>query len=443
MIEIGREYEIYIRDMSVDMEGIGEFEGRVFFVKDAIFGQTCIAEVTGVKKNIVFAKSVGVKEQSPYYVSKNDSAGGCMYSSISYEGQLILKENSVRNVIQRISKIPQEKVRSIISPEILKNYRNSTTFFIDDRKKKCGFYILNTNDLVEVDDCLIHSDISMEVYKYGRKNLIGIGIKSVNVKISRETREVMIVFTMLKTSDRLIEHIEKLDEIIEGLGYFLESVYEVGKNTKLVAGRPTVLDKIGDVKYEVGPSTFRQVNSYFTKTMYDKIKAIVESIDLKEKYLIDMYCGTGAIGIYLKDSVDEFVGVDSNRDNILLANRNATINNSINSYFLKGKSEDILSKYLKGDIEGIENLNLKSSVEIIKKANIAILDPARKGCDRVLIETLIESDIDNIIYLSCNPSTLARDLKVFAEGGFSVEYIEPMDNFPFTNHVECLALIKR
>ena len=242
--------------------------------------------------------------------------------------------------------------------------------------------------------------------------------------------------------------LQMMDEMVEETGYSLESVYInvnkektssiYGKETLLLAGKKTILDKIGDLDIEISPLSFYQINPAMTVPLYDKI---LEYAGLNgSENVLDLYCGVGAIGLYCASNAGSVLGIESVRDAVLDANRNAVINGIVNARFLLGKAEELVPKLLDPDSE--EKLD-EEGARIARNADVVILDPPRSGCPTPLLEAVASVTPSRIVYVSCDPATLARDIKVLTDLGYTFVEATPVDMFPWTLHVECVALMTR
>ncbi|MEA4986438.1 MAG: 23S rRNA (uracil(1939)-C(5))-methyltransferase RlmD, partial [Anaerovorax sp.] len=189
-------------------------------------------------------------------------------------------------------------------------------------------------------------------------------------------------------------------------------------------GKPTITDQVGDLVFEISPKSFYQVNPVQMKVLYDKV--VEFSALTGEETVLDLYCGVGTIGLYCASKAKRIIGIESEKAAVIDANRNAVINGIVNAEYICGKSEEVLPKRLK-DV----------------KADVVILDPPRVGCHAELLEAVLKVDPKRIVYVSCDPATLARDIKVLGEGGYSVKEVQPVDMFPWTGHCEVVTLLQR
>ena len=241
-----------------------------------------------------------------------------------------------------------------------------------------------------------------------------------------------------------------LDDAIYEAGYNLESVAVninkdvdtgeiMGDDTQIIAGSNVITDMIGELTFEISPTSFYQVNPVQVTRLYDKVREYCDFGSYEEPPVImDLYCGVGTIGLYCADAAEAVVGIEVVKDAVINANRNAVINNIVNARFIQGKAEEILPEYMAGSDKADVQLS-----EQLQKSRIAIMDPPRAGSRPELMDAIAAANVDRIIYVSCDPATLGRDIKYLEEKGFSFIEATPVDMFPWTSHVECVVLMSK
>ncbi|NLY81864.1 MAG: 23S rRNA (uracil(1939)-C(5))-methyltransferase RlmD [Clostridiales bacterium] len=432
--------ELEIIDMSQEGNGIGKYDNVVVFVEGAILGEVVKVEIIKAKKSFMLAKAIETIKASEYRTEEEcryeKVCGGCSLLNVSYEGQLKIKSKAVTDKLKRIAKIENPKVNPIIAMDNPYRYRNKTKFSVND--KRVGFFKKKSNTVVcDCLECKIQPDVSMAVAEALRQFIIEDHIKkgvfeSVTVKIAEGTGQVMVVFNIngkgIPNSDKLIIMINEEINNLEDM-HVLSSVVQIigsGKAT-LLAGEKTITDKVTmgkEFNFEISAESFYQVN---TKQMIKLYEKVMEYADLKgDETVYDLYCGVGTIGLTLADKAKYVVGIDSVKEAVLNANRNATINNIVNAIYKHGKAEDILPELITE-----------------RPSDVVILDPPRNGCDERLLNTIAESDAKKIVYVSCDPGTLARDIKILEDQGYKFIEATPLDMFPWTVHVETVVLMSR
>ena len=432
-MEKGDIIEIKIDDMLDDGRGFGRKDGLAVFVNGGVLGDVVHAEVAKTKKSVVEARFLSIKEPSPYRIDADcpfaGECGGCSLQELNYDSQLELKKNQVASKLARLGGIENPIIEEVIGAETLKYYRNKATFAVGPHGE-VGFYKNKSHFVIDIDDCMLQTDAAMVAADALRAFLKETKIRDINqmvVKTAFHTEEVMVV---LESDKKDIPQIDKLVEMIDDAvysteKYSLESVAVItGNKCNIIAGKPTILDKIGDLDFEISPQSFYQVNPEQMVKLYQRAK---DYADLTGKEtVLDLYCGVGTIGIFMADQSEKVIGIESIKPAVLDANRNSVINGIINTRYYAGKAEEVLP-----EIE-------------IDKVDVAIVDPPRAGCDETLLETLIKLSPEKIVYVSCDPGALARDVKYLGEHGYEFKKCTVVDQFPWTNHVEVACkLVKK
>lgn len=449
--------------------------------------------------------------------------GGCALGGIAYDAQLELKERQVREKLQRLAGLDDPVIRPIIGMEPDDNeglgcyrYRNKAQFPVSTggiitRKgglvenlgePAVGFYRAKSHEVVDCGDCYLQSMAAMaaadalrtfmeedNITAYDPKWDKGL-IRHLIVKTAFSTGEVMVVLVIngkgIPNASKLVE---MLDDAIYEVGYSLESVVLnikksggvkkartekeqiqamsgeiMGDENVVIAGKNVIREVVGDLEFEISPSSFYQVNPVQMKRLYDKVKEYcgdeVKSGD-DCPVILDLYCGVGTIGLYCADIAEAIVGIEIVKEAVIDANRNAVVNGIVNARYICGKAEELLPKYVAYALDNAEASSASSDNAIsndssaeqnkldpqlatwIKNAGVAILDPPRAGCRPELLEAVAKVGVDKIVYVSCDPATLARDIKLLGEMGYEFIEATPCDMFPNTNHVECVSLLQK
>lgn len=440
---------VYIEDLTHDGNGVGKVDGYPLFIQGALPEETVEVHVLKTLKNYGFAKVVDIKEASPNRVEAPciyfDKCGGCQLQHLTYEGQLAWKENMVRNVMKRIGKIdaPVRFVKGMDNPW---NYRNKSQipFGVGEAGPVAGFYKSRTHSIVDMERCLIQTEEADAMMAGLKKELEGLGVVPYNeethqgmlrhvvVRVGRATGEVMVVLVTKKRKfpqkEKVVEGIRKLvpnvTSIVQNINADKTNVI-FGNETIGLWGKETIEDTIGDVRFEISARSFYQVNPIQTEVLY---KQALDYAGLTgEETVIDAYCGIGTISLFLAEKAKKVLGVEIVEQAIEDAKRNAALNGFENTYFEAGPAEVVIPRWYE---EGI-------------RADVLVVDPPRKGCDEKLLSTIIEYKPKRVVYVSCNPSTLARDLRILEDGGYKTIEVTPVDMFPHTTHVECVALMSR
>lgn len=478
-MEKGQTCRVTIEDMSTEGQGIGRVDGMAVFVAGAILEDTVDVEITKVKKNYAFAKTVDVVQASPFRVTPpckyDKECGGCRLQDLSYEGQLKLKRKMVTDKLIRLAGIEEPKVNETIGMENPYRYRNKAQLPIScggiitrkggilENLGECaiGFYKAKSHDVINCDQCLIQAEPAEKVAQIVRDYMIeekltawdpkwerGL-MRHVIIKTATNTGEVMVVVVMngktLPNGEKLVnmlnDAINELPVREDGVEYSLECVATSTHRKKTseimggpcitIAGKPTITETIGHMQFEISPNSFYQVNSVQMVHLYDKV-AEYAALTGKETVL-DLYCGVGTIGLYLANKAKKVVGIESEKSAVLDANRNAVINGIVNAEFVCGKAEEALPKLMEQKEEEFG----------VGHPDVVILDPPRAGCFPNLLDAVVAAAPQRIVYVSCDPATLARDIKILCEKGYEFVEATPVDMFAQTMHVETAVLLVR
>lgn len=458
MIEKGQNYDLTIEDMSMEGKGIGRIEGMAVFVDGAVVGDVVKAELTKLKKNYAFGRLTEILEPSIHRIepccSYSQDCGGCSLQALSYEAQLKLKKKMVEDKLIRIGGIENPVVHDTIGMDKPWRYRNKAQFPVGEAA--VGFYKAKSHQVVNLSECLIQSEPAEKLANVLREYMktdhipaydenTGKGlIRHLIVKTAFGTGEVMAILVIngkgLPNGEKLVYMMEDAIEEIgpdpdTGVEFTLESVIVninkkktseiMGEASMTLAGKPTILEQAGKLSFEISPLSFYQVNPVQMVELYDKA---LEYADLTgEETVLDLYCGVGTIGLYCASKAKKVIGIESLKSAVMDANRNAVINSIVNAEFIYGRVEEELPKLLE---QGV-------------RADVVILDPPRAGCDPALLDAVAEANPSRIIYVSCDPATLARDIKILCEKGYEFKEAQPVDMFPMTGHVETVVLMSR
>lgn len=450
------EIELTIEDMGVSGEGIGKTEGMTFFVKDALIGDHIRAGITKLKKNYGYARLLEILTPSPWRVQPrcqfHRQCGGCQIQALDYKKQLEFKQNKVLGNLQRIGGFADPPMESVIGMENPYHYRNKAQFPIGKDKTGhiiAGFYAGRTHQIIPNRDCALGVSVNKDILDiiigimekkgiepYDEQSRNGL-VRHVLIRYGFHTGEIMVCIIIngnkLPFADVFVEELCKLK------GMTSISVNINRKNTNVIMGeevtilwgQPFITDYIGDVAYHISPLSFYQVNPVQTEKLYS---LALEYADLKGTEIVwDLYCGIGTISLFLAQRAKKVYGIEIVPQAIRDARENATINNIDNVEFFTGKAEEILPDFYKKEEKEGKN----------PRADVIVVDPPRKGCDKTLLDTILKMKPEKIVYVSCDSATLARDLKILCQGGYELKRVRPVDQFCHTSHVETVALLVR
>ena len=488
----GERFEIDIIDLNREGDGFGRAEGLAVFVPGTVPGDRAEVECMESKKNFARGRITRLLAPSEDRVEPfcpyAETCGGCNLQMMSYDAQLALKEKWVTDALVRIGGLENPEVHEIIAMEEPFRYRNKAQFPVgrttgDEKKKQAcriGFYKHKSAEVVNCNICMIQTEPAERVAEAVRRWVkatkipiydpaTGTGVlRHVIVRTAFGTGEVMVILVaadrripdtelllkdITKMLDALSEDINKAvreaaekpdspyakpllpGEEEEDYGFYLESLIlnvnkkkgreVMGHDCITLAGQPTIKDYLFGLQFEISPLSFYQVNPIQTERLYS-IAAQYADLSGGETVL-DLYCGVGTIGLVLSGRAGRVIGIESVKAAVLDANRNAVINGIVNAEFRCGKAEEELPKLL---AEGIV-------------PDVVILDPPRAGCDPALLEAVLAAAPARVVYVSCDPATLARDIKILCAGGYKFIEAQPVDMFPHTGHVEAIILMTR
>lgn len=487
---------VVIEDIGTDGEGIGKIQGYTLFVKDAVIGDTVQARITKCKKNYGYARVEKVMQPSPFRAEPkcrlHRSCGGCQIQAMSYERQLLFKQDKVKNHLMRIGGFPQELLEAVTEPIVgMENpwhYRNKAQFpvgYDKEGKLVTGFYAGRTHDIIANTECALgaseNRQILEAVLEYMQENHVaayreqeGTGlVRHVLIRTGFHTGEIMVCLVVngagLPKEEELVR---KLLELPLGVG---EAVSEketseaasegagavggasgsrrricsislsenrertnviMGKSIRLLWGRERITDTLGGIRFDISPLSFYQVNPLQTEKLYG---LAVEYAGLTGKETVwDLYCGIGTISLWMAKRAKQVYGVEIVPQAIQDARENAKNNGITNAEFYVGGAEEVLPDfYQKAAVRKQRADEKKLHPDVI------VVDPPRKGCDEKCLETMLVMQPERIVYVSCDSATLARDLKILCEGGYRLQKVRAVDQFGHTVHVETVALLTR
>ena len=469
-MEKNQEFLLEITDMTEEGAGVGkQFDACScvsfpWFVKDAVIGDRIRAAATKVKKNYGFARLVQVLEPSADRVQPEcpiaRACGGCQLQQISYRAQLAFKENRVRSALTRIggfSEIPE--FEPIIGMNTPWRYRNKAQYPVSRDKNGriiAGFYAEHTHSVIRCEDCRIGAKTDRTVLEkvlewmekcrispYDETSGKGI-LRHVLIRTSRTTGEIMVCLvinaeTLPAQKELLALLLPDRRETERKGGYIATVSYSVNtKDTNVILGEKIVTvfgdgyitDSIGGLSFHISPQSFFQVNPEQVEKLYGKA---LEYAQLSGKETVwDLYCGVGTISLFLSKKAEKVYGVEIVPKAIEDARDNARRNGIDNAEFFVGSAEEVVPAWMEAE-----------SDETRKHPDVICVDPPRKGCDEICLKTILEAAPERIVYVSCDPATLARDLKFLCANGYALEKVCPVDMFPQTVHVETIVLLQR
>ena len=453
---------VEITDIGVSGEGIGHVDGYTLFIKDAVIGDVVEAKVMKAKKNYGYARLMKVITPSEYRVEPKCAfarrCGGCQIQEMSYDRQLVFKDQKIRGNLERIGGFTKDQIDTVMQPVVGMEhpfgYRNKAQFpFGTDKEGNpiTGFYAGRTHDIIANTDCALGVEKNKEILEiilqYMRENKIksydektGKGlIRHALIRYGFKTKEIMVCLVIngkkLPKAERLIEkliQIEGMTSITISPNTRRDNVI-MGDSYEVLWGQGYITDYIGNVKYQISPLSFYQVNPVQTEKLYG---LALEYADLKgDETVWDLYCGIGTISLFLAQKAKQVYGVEIVPQAIDDAKENAKINAIDNAEFFVGKAEEVLPEYY-AEYEREHNGETAH-------ADVIVVDPPRKGCDETLLETIVKMQPEKVVYVSCDSATLARDLKYLCANGYEIKMCRGVDQFPQSVHVETVVLLSQ
>ena len=464
-------FPLTITDMGVGGEGIGKYEGMTFFVKDALIGDEIVARATKVKKNYGYARVEEITTPSPHRVEPecplHRSCGGCQIQALSYEEQLAFKEQKVRNNLLRLGGFSAEEVDAVMLPIVGMNapyrYRNKAQFPVGTDKEGhviAGFYAARTHSIIPVRDCMLGAEVNqpilaivcdwMEKYHvrpYNEEDGRGL-VRHVLIRYGFTTKEIMVCLiingTEIPHQEELLQQLQKIEGMTSvSLNTNTERTNVIlGTTTRCIWGQPYITDYIHlrntddfsqtdtAIAYHISPQSFYQVNPEQTEKLYS---IAMDYAGLTgEESVWDLYCGIGTISLFLSQKAKQVYGVEIVPQAIEDAKNNAKLNGITNAQFFVGKAEEVLPEFYE-----------KKADASMRHPDVIVVDPPRKGCDEVCLNTMLAMQPERIVYVSCDSATLARDLRVLVDGGYQLKKVRAVDQFAHTVHVETVCLLSK
>ncbi|HAU85419.1 MAG TPA: 23S rRNA (uracil(1939)-C(5))-methyltransferase RlmD [Lachnospiraceae bacterium] len=451
------EFELEIDDIGTEGEGIAHIDGYALFIKDAIPGDVVRVKVIKAKKNYGYGRLIKIVKPSKDRVQPvcpvARQCGGCQIQHLSYDAQLAYKENKIKNCLVRLGKFPKEQIDKIMEPlmgmEEPYHYRNKAQFPVGrnkDGELVTGFYASRTHSIIPATHCAIQDKRNEEILNtvlefmkefdiepYDEVTHTGL-VRHILTRVGYHTGEIMVCLVLngknLPHQDVFVERLAK----IEGMKSISINVNRektnviLGNKVKTLWGTDYIVDSIGTIQYQISPLSFYQVNPVQTQKLY---QAALDYAGLTGNEIVwDLYCGIGTISLFLAKQAKMVYGVEIVPEAIADANRNKEFNQIKNVEFFVGASERVLP-------EKYRESGGKMSADVI------VVDPPRKGCDVSLLQTILDMGPERVVYVSCDPATLARDLRFLCDGGYDLMKVRGCDMFGHSGHVETVVQLVR
>lgn len=449
-VKKGDNIELQIAGLGSSGEGVGRYDGFTVFVHGALPEETVQAEIVLVKKNYAVGKLIKIITASPDRVEPvcpvYADCGGCQLQHLSYAGQLRMKQQQVKDALTRIGHLDIE-VLPVIGCNNPWNYRNKMQFPAAsgaEGKISIGCYAAATHSVIDTGSCMIQKEANNEVLTTVRKWMQRYGISAYDEKTGKGLiRHVMSrvgvhsgeVMAVLITSAYDIPHkkelVEWLTKYVPNLVSVVQNINKkptnivMGNKTRVLYGQPTITDSLGALSFNISAQSFFQVNSEQAEKLYNK--ALEYTALSGNETVVDVYCGTGTISLYLAKHAGKVYGIEIVAPAIEDAKKNAQENNCNNAEFILGDAAEKLPHLLAESV----------------KPDVVVVDPPRAGCEQKVLKAIADVEPQRIVYVSCNPASLARDLAYLAERGYKAMAAQPVDMFPMTSHVETVVSLSK
>lgn len=429
----GDQGEVTVTSLTSKGEGVGRYSGFTLFIEGALPGETVLFEITEAKKRFARAALKKVLAASPNRTSPPcplfGTCGGCQLMHLSYSGQLTAKRERVMDAFKRIGGFEDLQVEKCLpSPKEL-HYRNKVQFpvVLNQGQKVLGLYAAKSHQVIPVETCYLQSHLGNTTYQTLKKLIQDSSITPFSHKTGKGTLKQLVIKTAEQTNQVLIVLVttgrepEKTLELATAIQKNCSEVVGVvenrGKITKTLTGKPVLTESLSELLFQISGTAFFQVNPLQANHLYTQA---LEFADLTPKSsLLDAYCGVGTLSLIASKTAEHVYGIETVPDAVMDANRNKKLNKIHNCTFYTGKVEELIDS-----IPGVDR---------------ALINPPRAGCDIKVLEALSRRSMEKIVYISCDPATLARDCQILTQKGYSIAKIQPVDMFPQTMHVECIV----
>lgn len=439
---------VTIKRLGINGEGVGYYRRKAVFIDGALPGEVIKATVNRAEAKFISAKLTEIEKRSPYRIDAPcpvfGLCGGCQIQHLSYEGQLAGKMDIVREAFSRYADLEQVKLKPILGMEHPWDYRNKAQLQLGMQQEGmiAGLYAADSHKLIDITGCPIqHPKINeavdrtrnvlekLEIPVYQEKSNQGI-VRTIVARWGFQSGQLQI--TLVTANDKLPRQEQLIHELRKVMPELTSIAMNVNpKNTSLVFGHKTTIlwgedsiqESLGDLEFTLSPRAFFQLNPLQTVKLYESVRSAAGLTG--RETVVDAYCGTGTIGLWLAPYAREVRGIESIPEAVEDAKSNAERNGRDNASFHQGLAEELLPRWVKSGF----------------KPDVIIADPPRTGLDPRFVEAVLRTKPKRFVYVSCNPSTLAKDCKVLTDGGYSVEWVQPVDMFPQTSHVETVVLM--
>lgn len=448
-LTVGQQMTLTIKSLGINGEGIGYFKRKIVFVDKALPGEVIHAQVTEVKEKYATARLLKVVEKSPARTKAPcpvyEECGGCSLQHMDYKAQLASKQELVIESLRKYARLENPPVAPTIGMDNPWGYRNKAQFQVGKRDGKlvAGLYQTGTHQLVDLETCQVQHEATTAIVRTAKQIIQELGIpvyeerkrtgviRTVVARVAFATGETQLTLVTAtqeipRVKELILElrtQLPELVSIVQNVNAQKTSVI-FGETTRELWGRPYIAEKLGELSFDLSARAFFQLNPEQTHKLYDEVKKAAGLTG--SELLLDLYCGTGTISLWLAPFAREVRGIELIPEAVEDARKNAERNQAANAQFHVGRAEVLMPQWAK---QGV-------------KPDVVVVDPPRTGLDDALIRSLLEVTPKKIVYVSCNPSTLAKDIgKLLAR--YELKHVQPVDMFPHTAHVEAVTLLMK
>jgi 23S rRNA (uracil1939-C5)-methyltransferase len=445
----GKKYELVIERLGMSAEGVGRIQDFTVFVPSALPGERVETQIVEVKKNYARGKLTKILQPSSNRVAPlcaiYDTCGGCQLQHLAYEEQLNIKRQQVMDAVLHIGHQADIPVHATLGADNPWNYRNKMQFPVGRKQGNLviGCFAQGSHEIIDTTNCYIQKQGNNAIVNAVREVVAKLGIPVYNEdkhtgvlrhvvgRVGQNGECMLVLVTAVKelhSAKQLVAmlrtRLPQLVSVQQNIQTYRNNVI-LGRETQLLWGKPTILDRLGSLTFHISPRSFFQVNTAQAERLYSK--ALEYAGLTGRETVIDAYCGTGTITLFLAQKARKVYGIEIVKPAILDAEKNARDNHIKNAEFIVGDATVVMPRLYK---QGI-------------RADVVVVDPPRAGCTPPVLETFAHMQPRRIVYVSCNPATLARDLAILADLGYQAQEIQPVDMFPMTSHVESLTKLVR
>ena len=445
----GQTYELHIDRLGTSGEGVGRHENFTIFVPHALPGETISAVIEDVKSSYARGRIKQILHESVDRAAPlcalYEECGGCQLQHLSYEAQLRAKRAQVVDALTHIGKLPQIPVRETLRAEEPWNYRNKMQFPIGRNSGKIviGCFAQGSHTIINTENCHIqraeNNDLAnaareiaeqLHIPVYNEDTHKGV-LRHIVGRVGRSNDLMAVIVTATKQLPRAKDYVRMMRERLPNLVSVHQNIQTyrnnviMGRDTQLLWGRPTIIDSLGQLNFHISPRSFFQVNTRQAERLYEQTLSYADLHGTET--VIDAYCGTGTITLFLAQKARKVYGIEIVQPAILDARKNARDNHVKNAEFIVGDATTVMPALYK---QGI-------------RPDVVVVDPPRAGCTETVLRTFANMKPQRIVYVSCNPATLARDLAILKDLGYAAQEVQPVDLFPQTSHVETITLLLR